>query len=670
MIAVDIETDGLNPRKNKIIGFSFSDEKQSQYIEHLRWNGIDFDIITSISTCATILDQLVCRDLIFHNAAFDCQFIKNYFGVDLLPSLHTDTMLMAHIINENEQSYGLKELSAKYLGADSKEEQTVLKTHLKDIGAGPKEFFKAAPDIIAKYAKKDVELTLSLYNYLLPKLENNLLYDEIMPLYKKVVIPMQARGVAVDIAKIDKYLTEICIDMDIIRKNIMAEISPHLEKFFIVYYPKNYPLKTRGKVADKVKSGLELFEAQKAVAIESGDIGFNILSKHHLSELFFDILHERPLSHTDKGRPQVNDEFLESMAEKYSWAKQLTLYNKLNKIKSTYYERFLDEAEDGIFYPAYYLHRTVSGRMSGDFQQLPRPLEHGESILLKYNNVIREFFIARPGCIIVDDDYDSLEPRCFAAEAGDKELIELFERGYDFYSTIGIIALNLSHKYSADKKAENYLGKLAKDIRQSSKAFSLGIRYGMDAYKLHKDLNIPKSQAETIIKGYFDGFPKLTVGMKKCKINMLTKGQVETRFGRIRHQSHIPIIYRKYGPTILDALELWKEFNESPAQYKQAKIDYKEIRHAINNSLNHGIQGLAGHILNRAAVAIADKFKELNLDAYIIACIHDEIVVECAEEQKDIVANIIKDLMENTTKIEVPLRAEPSFGYNLKESKG
>lgn len=669
MIAFDIETNSLNPRTGKVIGFSFSDGKQSQYIEHLRWNGIDFDIITSISTCATILDQLVCRDLIFHNAAFDCQFIKNYFGVDLLPSLHTDTMLMAHIINENEQSYGLKELSAKYLGADSKEEQTVLKTYLKDIGAGPKEFFKAAPDIIAKYAKKDVELTLSLYNYLLPKLENNLLYDEIMPLYKKVVIPMQARGVAVDIAKIDKYLTEIRIDMDIIRKNIMAEISPHLEKFFIVYYPKNYPLKTRGKVADKVKSGLELFEAQKAVAIESGDIGFNILSKHHLSELFFDILHERPLSHTDKGRPQVNDEFLESMAEKYSWAKQLTLYNKLNKIKSTYYERFLDEHEDGIFYPQYYLHRTVSGRMSGDFQQLPRSLESGHPLLLKYNNVIREFFIARPGHTLVDDDYDSLEPRIFASVAGDQALIDIFKNGHDFYSTIAIMVEKLEN-VSADKKAENYLGKVNKNARQRAKAYSLGIAYGLDDYKLHKDLDIPQHEAKKLVEGYFTAFPKLHNWMIDTKKSILQNGEISTRFGRTRHQKEVVALYKKHGDAILNALDLWKKYNESPAIYAQAKKDYKVVRHAVNNAYNHQIQGLAGHILNRAAIAIAKQFKSLQLEAYIIGAIHDELIIECIESQKETVASIVRDCMENTTKIEVLLTATPSFGYNLKEAKG
>jgi DNA polymerase-1 len=670
MIALDIETNSLNPRTGKIIGFSYSDGAKSRYICHLKWENGELVEVYSKKRCVALLHWLSKQKLILHNASFDLQFIKNYFGVDLLPALHCDTMLLAHFNDENKLSYGLKELGAELLGADAKEEQTILKEHLKSKGAGPKEFYKADLDIIAKYARKDVDLTMRLYNILTPELKNpDLFYNEIMEVYKEVVIPMQARGVQFDVSKAFDYLIAINSDIQQIKSDILREIAPHLDKFYAIYYDHNYPLKSRGLVADKMKLGMTLLEAQKAVAKDRGDEGFNIQSKHHLSQLFFDIMQLTPLSYTDKKAPQVDEDFLESIKGEYNFAANLILYNKLNKIKSTYYERFLDEHEDGIFYPQYYLHRTVSGRMSGDFQQLPRPLESGHPLLLKYNNVIREFFIARPGCILVDDDYDSLEPRIFASVAGDQVLIDIFKNGHDFYSTIAIMVEKLEN-VSADKKAENYLGKVNKDARQKSKAFSLGIAYGLDDYKLHKDLNIPQHEAKKLIEGYFSAFPKLHKWMIETKKSILQSGEISTRFGRTRHQKEVVTLYKKHGDAILNALDLWKKYNEHPIVYTQAKKDYKVVRHAINNAYNHQIQGLAGHILNRAAIAIAKQFKALQLDAYIIGAIHDELIIECIESQKEAVANIVRDCMENTTKIEVSLTATPSFGYSLKEAKG
>lgn len=666
MIALDIETDGLNPRKNKVIGFSYSDGKKSRYICHLKWENSTLVEVYSKRRCIAILNWMSKQRLVMHNAAFDVQFIKNYFGVDLLPALHCDTMLLAHFNDENKMSYGLKELGAELLGADAKEEQTILKEHLKSKGAGPKEFYKADLDIIAKYARKDVDLTMRLYNILTPELKNpELFYGEIMEVYKEVVIPMQARGVQFDVSKAFDYLIAISSDIQQIKSDILREIAPHLDKFYAIYYDHNYPLKSRGLVADKMKLGMTLLEAQKAVAKDKGDEGFNIQSKHHLSQLFFDIMQLTPLSYTDKKAPQVDEDFLESIKGEYNFAANLILYNKLNKIKSTYYERFLDEHEDGIFYPQYYLHRTVSGRLSSDFQQLPRPLESGHPLLMKYNNIIRELFIARPGHIIIGCDWSQLEPRCFASESGDQALIDIFKNDLDFYSVIGINVLKIDA--SAKKSDDNFLGKINKTARQQSKAFSLGLAYGMDDYKLHKDLGISQNEAKIIVNNYMRAFPSLAEKMRRNKEKMLKEGIAETRFGRIRRQPNIPYLYKKHGDAILNALDLWKKYNESPAIYAQAKNDYKVVRHALNNCLNFPIQGLAAHLCNRACINIARRIKDI--DAHIIAQIHDEIIVECLDIDKQKIADIIKEEMELGTKIEVPLEAEPAFGNNLLEAK-
>jgi DNA polymerase-1 len=296
-------------------------------------------------------------------------------------------------------------------------------------------------------------------------------------------------------------------------------------------------------------------------------------------------------------------------------------------------------------------------------------LENGHELLLKYNNRIRDFFIARPTFVFIDDDYNSLEPRVFSSVAGDEALTNIFKNNEDFYSKIAIMVEGLQN-VSSDKSAPNYLGKVNKSARQTAKAYSLGIAYGLDSYKLHKDLNISKSEAESLIKGYFEAFPKLKQWQEDSKTNILVNGKVSTRFGRVRRQPEIPRIFAKHGNAILNALDLWKKYNETPGLYKQAKEDYAKVRHAINNAYNHQIQGLAAHILNRAAIAVAIEYKEKQLDAYIIGCIHDEIIVESSITDRDEAAAILKRCMEQTTIIETPLEAEPSFGQTLKEAKG
>ena len=182
---------------------------------------------------------------------------------------------------------------------------------------------------------------------------------------------------------------------------------------------------------------------------------FNLASKHHLKIVFFDTLNEKPLSYTDLGSPQINDEFLELMSEKYDWVKTLQDYNKLNKLKGSYIKRILERQENGIFYPAFNQHRTDSGRYGSDLQQLPRlgDKEQFSPIVIKYRNQIREVFIARDDHKFVDADYESLEPHIFAHVSNDSAIKAIFNMGWDFYSTIALKAENLKDVSVEDKKA-------------------------------------------------------------------------------------------------------------------------------------------------------------------------------------------------------------------------
>jgi DNA polymerase-1 len=404
---------------------------------------------------------------------------------------------------------------------------------------------------------------------------------------------------------------------------------------------------------------------------------FNILSKDNLKRLLFgtsntpSLLKEQPLSTTPTGQPQVDDDFLEFVKDKYVWIPLLQRYNSLTKIKSTYVDRFLEESENGVFYPSFYQHRTTSGRYSGDFQQLPRiknEEEEPDDVVREYTSRIRNFFIAGPGNKIISADYSSLEVVVFADDAADEPLLNIIRNKEDFYSRLAILVYGL-HEYSADKSAPNFLKKHKPEVRQAAKAFALGIRYGLGDYKLHKDLGISQEEAKRIVSSYFTSFPNLKKRMDELQNDAKTKGFVKSKAGRIRHLPEVPKLMAKWGDCILNGLELWKEWHDHPEQYADAKRDARILNNLLNNALNFPIQSFAASIVNKASIELAKKFRKDGINAYIAANVHDEIVVISSEKDVDKTCEYMREYMENTTKLLVPLEAEPIAGNRYGEVK-
>lgn len=661
VIAYDIETTGLNKRKDKIIGIGISNADKGFYIPTKYFN---------TESIIDLLSALSKKDLLMFNASFDATFTYNKYGIDLLPQLHTDVLLLKHTCDE-EFPFGLKEIAKKLFGHDVTKEKDEMKASIKANGGKPTEFYKADENLLGKYCIQDCLLTFKLYNHYLPLLKRqgsyNFFYnEEVMPLYKLVTIPMERVGVKLDVAKIQQYLFEIEQDIANLENSIQEAIKPNLGIFTTWFLNKEYPLKTAtGKIPKNIQKYGSQEEAWKA---ENDGYMFNLESKHHLKKLFFETLNAQPINSTEKGNPQVDEEFLEHMAQKYTWAQDLIYYNKLNKVKSTYYSRLLDEVEDGIFYPSFQQHRTISGRYASDLQQLPRPLESGHPLLIKYTNVIREFILPKQDKLI-SADYEQLEPTTFAHVSGDKGLQNIFNSNLDFYSEIAIRTERLKD-VSSDKKAENYLGKLNKSLRQKAKAYSLGIAYGMTDYKLGLDLGIEQKEAERLINDYFRAFPDLHKWIVKSHDTAITYGAIKCQSGRIRHLEDARRIYSSYGASIKNSLTLYSLYGQNHEVYAKVKEDRKIFKNLLNNAVNFQIQGLAASIVNRAAIAIVKLFAQLGIKAHIIAQIHDELVFDVSEKDCQKACEIIKNCMQNSEfNLSVPLRTEPQIGNNFKECK-
>lgn len=625
-------------------------------------------------------------------------------------------------------SFGLKSIAKtiqREIGIDvdmqANEEQIKLKESIKNNGGSVTkdnyEIWKADLNLLSEYAAADTDLTLRVYNHFIKVLyeeglEKFFFEDEVMPLYKEVTIPMEQVGIKLDLDLIIKSRESIGEKLKEYENLVMKALlsNPDVRAWVVYKAMDAYPPNNKGTFAQEIvkevkfdldrseKTGkynltrsavMRLPECAEKHFLLHGDPSvlnkdlvmkismklwkednegayFNIQSKDQLGEIAFSVLGIKPLSTTKTGKPQFDDDTVQSIADKYEWAKNLRIYNRLLKIKSTYMDRFLDSQEDGRYYFYYKQHGTVSGRYGSDAQQLPRPKEEGddEPIVIEYNNLIRAFFIPDEHNIFVDCDYESLEPHTFAHVSGDEGLKDIFRNNWDFYSTIAIKTEGLT-QYSPDKKADNYLRKLQPKMRNKAKAYALGIPYGMGAYALGMNLGIPTKEAKKLVEGYLNGFPELKKWMESSKKQAKEKGFVKTQVGRIRHLPKVKAIYDKIGDDLLD----WNIKKEMERQYGVEGIKNlsRDYINGLNNSCNVQIQGLAASIVNRAALAINRKFKELGINGWVCAQIHDQLVIEVDHDRAEEAARIVQDLMENTTKLSIALKAPPALAKNLRD---
>ena len=753
VIAVDTETTGLNPRKNKIIGWSVSgDEGVGFYLPTLVFdyekdelvlqeiNGKSTEVISK-----NLIKLLIGKKLVFHNASFDVQFIKNYFGIDLLPSVYVDTGLLVHTVYEEGafgfgNPFGLKSIAImnqKELGLDVQEaankEQIELKESIKKNGGSTTkalyEIFKADLDILSKYASADTDLTLRICNLYLKKLkveglEKFFFEDEVMPIYREVTVPMEAHGVDLDMELIEKVHGEIIIDQkknkEIVMKSLL-EISEVKEWIMDTAF-KEYPPSHKGNWAQRLaqryslnlpkseKTGkysitqkhvealddspakdylmtgdinvleeLEVARISMAMWKETNDGDYiNIQSKKQLGEIVFKYMGITPKvagSNTKSGRAKFDMDMIKDLSKDYPWAENLRVYNRLLKIKSTYVDRFRDRQEDGRYYFYFKQNGTVSGRYGSDAQQLPKPLEEGEEapIIMKYVNVVRRFLIAGPGRKVIDADYESLEPHCFASVTGDTALQEIFNKGWDFYSTVAIKTERLNEDkvrfpngVSADKKADNYLKKLDAPARNKAKAYSLGIAYGMEAYALKMTLGVDQKTAEKLVQGYLDGFPELKAWRENSRLQVKAHGYIKNYVGRVRHLPKVQKTYIKFQDRMMD----WRFRKELEVTYGKDIVlqAYRDYRNGLNNCLNFQLQSLAAAVVNRAALKINLKAKELGIDAICQAQVHDQLIVNVDAKDAEMFAPFVQEIMENTTKLPgVTLKAPPEIANNWAE---
>lgn len=719
IIAYDTETTSVNPRTGDIIGFSVScNLNEGYYFPTKQWNvkeQVVEDLYIAGVRCEDIAIKLVQgllgKKLVMHNASFDVRYTLNCYGIDLRDDLYCDTMMLRHTLKE-DGPFGLKDIAIELqneLGLDAEkeanEEQIRLKESIKNNGGSITktnyELYKADMDIIGEYAAADTDLTLRVMTHYLPILKEENLWDfffvdEVMPLYRTVTIKMEEVGVELDVELIADMDRQITNDITRLEKEVIDSLMslPDTKRWAMERARASYPPKKRGNfakllqelegelndpvgalafldsgeeehldVVDSVKISLELLKRKEGALI-------NIGSKKQLAELCFNYLGIKPISKTRKGTDQFNEDLVDSISKDYEWAAKMKDYNKLKKIKSSYIDRFTERSENGRYYFYVKQNGTTSGRFSSDSQQMPRILEPGEAspLVLKYNNKVRAFVKAEEGRRFVICDQSSLEPRVFASVSNDPNLINVFLNDEDLYSRVAIQAFKLEGM-SAKKSDDNYLKKIRPEMRQRAKSIALAIPYGAGAWQIGQSLGIHIKEAQKMINGYLEGFPELAKWMSDTHLKAQYEGRIVNKTGRIRHLDKVKFIHEKFEDNLLKPwiFKQMKETAKKAGNEKELQQLRMEYKNGLNNAKNFQIQSLAASIMNRSAIAIHKEFKEKGLDAHIMLQIHDEFVVNAPADIAQEVSDIVQHHMENTVQIETGLVAEPNIAADFAE---
>lgn len=669
-IAFDTETTGVH-HEAEVIGISVcAEDDKAFYLIIQEWK--DGKLVRNISKnhVAKLLESIKGKSLIMHNGIFDCLRCELNFNVKLIDSLHTDTMVLAHLLDENNP-VGLKDLAAQHFGEDSRKEQREMKENVIKNGGQyseeNKEIYKADSDVLGKYGAKDAILTYNLFLALVPDLykqglEKFFYEEESMPLLKGPTYDLNSIGLKVDQNKLIETKNILITECEAAKAFILAEIHNRIKDKYpgdkkknqfnisapqqlswLLFYQYKLEFGTLTKEGKKVCKGLGMNLPYSAIAKEE----FMYKCINHKGNIYEPegIINGKVKKAKTIKDPWVyiscDDEILEKYSNKYKWVKSLLEYRKKQKLISTYLIGLEERIQYGIIRPSFLQTGTTSGRYSSknpNFQNLPRD-----------DKRVKSCIISRPGKVFIGADYSQLEPRVFAYFSGDGRLLKTFRSKDDFYSVVGMEIYDKKDCTPQKEGSKEAFGVKYKNLRQASKEIALAAVYGASAWRLMPLIGKNKAETQKDIDNYFKAFPEVKKFMINSRNEIKKHGKVKNLFGRFRRIPEATIVDKEYQG-----------------------IDHEQlpynIRSKLNLSTNFIIQSTAASIVNRSMILFYNNIKQLRIDAKIVCQVHDSIVVECAEESAGIVSILLQDAMENAVKLNtIDLEAKPIQGKTLAE---
>jgi len=343
---------------------------------------------------------------------------------------------------------------------------------------------------------------------------------------------------------------------------------------------------------------------------------FNVQSPAQLGDVLFNRLGLKGGKKTKTGAWSTGQDILEKLAEENLIVQYIIEIRQLSKLNSTYASALpkLCDAQHRV-HTSFNQAITSTGRLSSsepNLQNIPIRTEEGRQI--------RKAFIAEQGNLLLAADYSQIELRLMAHYSQDEALKHAFRQGLDI------------HRATAASIHDIPLTEVTGDQRRAAKAVNFGILYGMSAFGLSKQLKVSRAEAQTFIDTYFARYPAVQVFMEQTVEQAKTNGYVETLLG---HRVYIPDINSK---------------NKMLQKYAQ--------RTAINAPL----QGSAADIIKVAMIRLQAQLQQQPDQARLILQVHDELVLEVAQEHLDTVQNMVMENMQQAMTLDVPLVVDLGIG--------
>ena len=575
----DLETTGFDIFGDRIVGVSLATKT------HEAWY-IPFGHIADVrsrndieSEYASILRPIFENESIAkvgQNMKFDILFLRT-LGIEV-KGAKWDTMLM-HYLLDAESRHGMDALAERYLNYSPISIESL-------IGKGAKQLTMDMVGVerVAEYAAEDADITLQLYDVLRPMLEKE---AALLRLYHDIEEPMI--GVLADME-----WEGVCVD-----SNALRDYSVALSQ--------------------------KLSAIEEEIREVSGEREININSSRQLGEMLF-----AKMRITDKPKMTktkqfcTDEEYLQSFAGEHRVVDLILEYRGVKKLLSTYVDSLpqLVNPVTGHIHTSYNQAVTATGRLSSanpNLQNIPVRDDLGRPIRAAFVPSDAEHDL-------LSADYSQVELRLMAHLSGDENLCEAFREGKDI------------HAATAARIFKKSIEEVTSEERRRAKTANFGIIYGISAFGLSQRLRIPRSEAKTLIDGYFESYPKVKEYMDNVVATAREKGYVETLFGRRRYLADID----------------------------SRNVNARSL--AERNAINAPIQGTAADIMKLAMVGVAHRFKAEGIRSRITMQVHDEIVVDLLRSEREKVEQIVCEEMEGAAKLSIPLTAECGVGRNWLEA--
>jgi DNA polymerase-1 len=573
LFAFDTETDSLDNVSANLVGLSFATEPGVAAYIPVAHNYMDAPEQISCERALELLKPLLEDEKalkVGQNLKFDRGILQNY-GIEL-SGIAFDTMLESYTLDSVAGRHDMDSLSDRWL-----KHKTITFEEIAGKGKNQLTFNQIDLEQAGRYAAEDADVTLQLHLKMWPELQK---HAGPLNVFRNIEIPL----VPV-LSRIER--NGVNIDPAVLRKH-SAEIA------------------------------LRLTELEKKAHEIAGE-PFNLASTKQLQTILFEKQGIKPLKKTPGGAPSTSEEVLEELALDYPLPKVILEHRGLSKLKSTYTDKLplMISEKTGRVHTSYHQAVTATGRLSStdpNLQNIPVRNEEGRRI--------RQAFIAPKDYVIVSADYSQIELRIMAHLSRDKGLLSAFAQGKDI------------HRATAAEVFGMPLENVTNEQRRSAKAINFGLIYGMSAFGLSRQLNIPRKESQKYMDLYFERYPGVLDYMERTRAQAKEQGYVETLEGR-----------RLYLPDI-----------KSSNGARRAGAE----RAAINAPM----QGTAADIIKRAMIAVDAWLQSEKPRVKMIMQVHDELVFEVHQDDLDAVSKKIHELMESSTTLDVPLLVEVGSGKN------